>query len=62
MIARPGTEEVAAPPGWRWRTVPSPLMDLSSTDLRWRLETDRPVDYLVPEPALAYIRAHGLYR
>ncbi len=61
VIARPGTADLAAPAGWSWTTVPSPLMDLSSTDLRWRLETGRPVDFLVPAPALAYIRAHELY-
>jgi len=62
VIARPGTDHIEPPPGWDWTTVPSPLMDLSSTDLRWRLESGRPVDLLVPEPALAYIRAHELYR
>ncbi len=62
VIARPGTADLAAPAGWTWTTVPSPLMDLSSTDLRWRLETGRPVDFLVPSPALDYIRAHDLYR
>ncbi len=62
VVARPGTADVAAPSGWSWTTVPSPLMELSSTDLRWRLETGRPVDFLVPSPALDYIRAHELYR
>jgi nicotinate-nucleotide adenylyltransferase len=42
--------------------IPAPRLDLSSSDLRHRLATGRPVRYQVPEAVLDYITQHGLYR
>ena len=39
-----------------------PLLDLSSTAVRGLLRAGRSARYLVPDPALAYAEAHGLYR
>ena len=36
--------------------------DISSTDIRKRLEEGREIDGLVPDRVIAYIRRHGLYR
>lgn len=46
----------------RVRIVPIPGLDISSTDLRRRLAVGRPIRYLVPDPVIAYIEEHGLYR
>jgi len=41
---------------------PGGRMEISSTDLRQRLESGASVRYLVPEPVRLYIEKHGLYR
>lgn len=40
----------------------TPGIDVSSTQLRQRVAEGRPIRYLVPDPVLAYIQEHGLYR
>jgi nicotinate-nucleotide adenylyltransferase len=55
--SRPGTE----PPGWQVRHVAIPALDISSTDLRARVAEGRPIDFLVPAPALRCIKERGLY-
>ncbi len=62
VLARPGAGPAVPPPGWRHVTVDTPLLDISSRDLRDRLATGRPVDWLLPDPVIGYVRAHGLYR
>jgi nicotinate-nucleotide adenylyltransferase len=47
--------------GWRVEEVTVPNLEISSTDLRARAAEGRPLDYLVPEAAVHFIRAHGLY-
>lgn len=47
--------------GWRTMTVEIPALDISSTDLRARAADGRPLDFLVPEAAIRYIRRVGLY-
>jgi nicotinate-nucleotide adenylyltransferase len=47
--------------GWRVEEVTVPNLEISSTDLRERAIDGRPLDYLVPEAAVAFIRARGLY-
>jgi nicotinate-nucleotide adenylyltransferase len=55
--------EHARPPGdgWRVEHVQVPRLDVSSTDLRARLVTGRPIDGLVPPAVVHAIRARGLY-
>ncbi len=63
VVNRPGTP----PPvgllqqGWRLEEVTVPNLDISSTDLRARAKAGRPLDYLIPEPAVRVIRERGLY-
>ena len=63
VVNRPGTP----PPvgllqqGWRLEQVSVPNLEISSTDLRARAATGRPLDYLVPEAAVRVIRERGLY-
>lgn len=62
VVRRPGDENGGPPPGWRRRIVESPLMGISSTEVRQRLADGRPLRFLVPDPVLAYIEEHALYR
>jgi nicotinate-nucleotide adenylyltransferase len=62
IVERAGDARAAAPgEGWRVARVKVPRLDVSSTDVRDRLQRGRPVDGLVPKEALAVIRARGLY-
>jgi nicotinate-nucleotide adenylyltransferase len=47
--------------GWRVVEVPVPNLEISSTDLRARAADGRPLDYLVPEAAVRFIRSRGMY-
>lgn len=47
--------------GWRLEEVTVPNLEISSTDLRARAASGRPLDYLVPAPAVRVIRERGLY-
>ena len=58
LAARPGAPN--APEGVRM--LDSPLMDISSRELRARAARGRSLRYLVPEAALRYIEEHRLYR
>ena len=42
--------------------VTTPLIDISSTDIRRRAAEGRPIRYLVPETVRAYIETKGIYR
>lgn len=39
-----------------------PLLEVSSSDVRARFCDGRPVDWLVPEPVVRFVRERGLYR
>lgn len=41
--------------------VDTPLMEVSSSDIRQRVQQGAPIRYQVPEAVEAYIRAHRLY-
>ncbi len=61
VVERPGTGPVVAPPGWRTRPVPASPFDISSTDLRRRLEVGDDVDGLIPADVIRCIRQRDLY-
>lgn len=62
VVDRPGTEGNPPPDGWQWRVVESPLIDLSSSNLRQRLADDLTVRFLVPDPVIDYVQRFDLYR
>ena len=41
--------------------VPSPMIDISSTEVRLRLASGRSVRYLIPDAVADYVQQHGLY-
>ena len=63
VVNRPGTPPPAGlrRQGWRLCQVTVPNLEISSTDLRARAATGRPLDYLVPGPAVRVIRELSLY-
>jgi nicotinate-nucleotide adenylyltransferase len=61
VVGRPGAPPVPPPPGWRAVTVPVGPIDVSSTELRERLESGLPVDGLVPDAVIRCIEERGLY-
>ncbi|MGZ9584968.1 nicotinate-nucleotide adenylyltransferase [Paenibacillus marinisediminis] len=64
-VQRPGsTWKIHELPGaWRSRVVPAPmpLIDISSTDVRERIEQGLSIRYLVPDAVLQYSQRWGLY-
>jgi len=66
VVNRPGTPRIAEGPGspisgWRAVSIEMPALEISSTDLRERAADGRPLDYLIPGPAIRAIRERGLY-
>lgn len=66
VVNRPGTAAVDVGPGgplagWQASVVEIPALEISSTDLRDRAATGRPLDFLVPEPAIRVMRERRLY-
>jgi nicotinate-nucleotide adenylyltransferase len=60
VVGRPGVVP-RAPAGWRTVEVPVSPSDVSSTDVRLRLEAGEPVDGLIPEAVIRCIEQRGLY-
>ena len=61
VVGRPGAPPVTPPKGWRAVTVPVAPRDVSSTELRQRLESAESVDGLVPEGVIRCIERRDLY-
>ncbi len=61
VVDRPGAPAVEPPPGWRSVHVAVDPVDVSSTDLRARLEAGDPVEDAVPEAVIRFLTERGLY-
>jgi len=63
VVNRPGTTmgRLALLQGWVARMVEVPALEISSTELRDRVASGRPLDFLVPMAAIRVIRERGLY-
>jgi nicotinate-nucleotide adenylyltransferase len=62
IVERAGDAHAEAPsPDWRVERVTIPHLDISSSDLRTRLASGRPIDGLVPPAVVRAIAARGLY-
>ena len=64
VVVRPGYDasKLTAAEGWpALRHVEVPSIEISSTDLRARVQRGAPIDFLVPHEVATYIRAQGLY-
>lgn len=64
VVGRPGSEvdvDGLRREGWRVEQVDMPALDVSSSDLRERLATGRPIDFLVPSGAVHEIEKRGRY-
>jgi nicotinate-nucleotide adenylyltransferase len=61
VVGRPGADPADPPPGWRAVTVPAAPCDVSSTELRRRLEQGESVEGLVPDAVIRCIARRGLY-
>lgn len=59
-VTRSGDRPKGEVPGIRHR-VEIPRIEVSSTDVRQRVASGAPIDFLVPSPAASYIADHGLY-
>lgn len=56
-----GVELAGQLSGWDYEVIEVPALEVSSTDLRDRAATGRPLDFLVPDGAIRVIRERGLY-
>jgi nicotinate-nucleotide adenylyltransferase len=63
VVNRPGSDRPARlqAAGWKIIEVTVPNLEISSTDLRARAAEGRPLDYLIPEAGVRFIRARGMY-
>ncbi|MBC5825379.1 MAG: nicotinate (nicotinamide) nucleotide adenylyltransferase [Candidatus Eremiobacteraeota bacterium] len=46
----------------RFKPLPLPFLDISSTQIRARTAAGQPIRYLTPDPVVKYIESRGLYR
>jgi nicotinate-nucleotide adenylyltransferase len=62
IVERAGDSHAEAPlPGWPVERVTIPRLDISSSELRARLASGRPIDGLVPPAVVRAIAERGLY-
>ncbi len=64
VVNRPGTSVDPNDPalaGWHFQQIEVPSLEVSSTDLRERAASGRPLEFLVPDAAIRVIRERGLY-
>jgi nicotinate-nucleotide adenylyltransferase len=62
VVERAGDVHASPPgPGWQVARVSIPRVDVSSSEVRERLASGRPIDGLVPTAVVREIAAHGLY-
>jgi nicotinate-nucleotide adenylyltransferase len=61
VVARPGSQEVISSSDRELRFVTSPLVDLSSSQLRAQMSAGRSVRWLVPDSVIEYAGEVGLY-
>lgn len=62
VVDRPGDRSAALPAGFRGVRVEVPRLEVSSTDLRDRVRTGRPLDYLLTPSVISCITQRELYR
>lgn len=61
VVSRPQSPHPDVPPGWRAVHVEADTPDVSSSDVRDRLEHGGTVDGIVPDAVIRCIRRRGLY-
>ncbi len=61
VVSRPGAPHADPSTGWATERVEIPGLDVSASDLRERVAAGRPLDFLVPAPAIDVIRRRNLY-
>lgn len=62
-VSRPGHSlQIPNAPAGAISTLEIPALAISSTDIRARVEAEKPVWYLVPDGVVQYIAKHDLYR
>jgi nicotinate-nucleotide adenylyltransferase len=66
VVNRPGSTPVLPGPSgplasWNAVAIEIPALEISSTDLRDRAASKRPLDYLIPEGAVRMIKERGMY-
>lgn len=62
-VSRPGHAlQIPNAPEGAISTLEIPALAISSTDIRARVEAEKPVWYLVPDGVVQYIAKHDLYR
>ena len=61
VVRRPGFDLSVVPSGFTSVEVEVPALDVSSSDIRARLATGRPIEVLVPAAAVTWLTRHRIY-
>jgi nicotinate-nucleotide adenylyltransferase len=61
VVSRPTAPPPELPPGWQVVRIDGPQVDVSSSEVRERLQRGNPVNDVVPEPVIHCIRRRALY-